>query len=384
MIIADLPLQAAFAFRIGRFDPSRRQPIRAVALALAVIVMLSGARASARDSAAHLTGPAAAAPPLQFDLRRAVLLELGADGHLDASGIEATAENGIVILTGAVPLTSWKERAARVAGVVQGVRAVVNRIEVRPVSRPDRSVAEEVRKALRATAALKSAPITVRVQEGVVELVGVISSWEQQQLAERVARFVPGVRFCLNQLTSTGSLRRTPAIVVGEIQTRLDWDPLVQHAPIRVSLRGGRAFLAGWTGSAVERRRAITLAWVKGVTAVDATGLLVSSTHRPAPNVRLRFPTDSEILTTIQDLARYWPSVTMSALSVSVASGVATVRGNVATLAEKRAVELMMRSAVGVMDIKSELRGPWWRPPPTPPPAPPRSRPKRPRRTRSR
>ena len=58
-------------------------------------------------------------------------------------------------------------------------------------------------------------------------------------------------------------------------------------------------------------------------------------------------------------------------MSMSVAAGVVTVRGNVQTLAEKQAVEGMVRSAVGVVTVNSELRGPWWKPP-APAPRPPR------------
>jgi osmotically-inducible protein OsmY len=347
-----------------------------------VLVMLSVPRASARAQFADKAVLGATVPSFELDMRRAVLLELRADRHFSASGIEATTEKGIVILTGDVPLPSWKERAARVAGLVHGVRAVVNRVKVVPALRPDRLVAAEVRGALRNTAALARMPIEVRVQRGVVELTGSISSWEQQQLAERVARHVPGVRFCLNQLTSRATIKRTPAVVASDVRSRLDWDPLVQHDPIRVSVRSGRVYLAGTTGSWAERRRAIDLAWVKGVTAVDANALEIDIIERPAPNVRLRFPTDSEILATIQDLARHWPAVPISALNFSVAAGVATVRGNVATLAEKLAVEAMVRSAVGVVHVTNELRGPWWKPPPSPPPAAPRRRTKRAPRAR--
>lgn len=342
-----------------------------------MLTLLSVSQASARVTSARLAAPAAAVSPFELEMRRAVLLELNADRHFSASGIRATTENGIVVLTGSVPLSSWKERAARVASVVHGVRAVVNRLQVVPVSRPDHLVADEVRKALRGTAALTKMRIAVRVQDGVVELSGAISSWEEQQFAERVARHVPGVRFCLNQLSSRGSFRRTPDLMSGDVRSRLDWDPLVQHDPIRVSVRDGRVFLAGTTGGSAERQRAIALAWVKGVTAVDANALVVVADKRPAPNVRVRFPTDSEISATIQDLASYWPSVSISALIITVGAGVVTVRGNVATFAEKRAVERMVRSAVGVVDVRSELRGPWWRPPPSPSPPPPPSRPKR-------
>ena len=368
--------------RRSRITP-RTKGLGVVRGAALVLTLLSLPQASARVTSARLAAPTAAVSPFELEMRRAVLLELNADRHFSASGIQVTTENGIVLLTGSVPLSSWKERTARVAGVVHGVRAVVNRIQVVLVSRPDHVVADEVRKALRGTAALAKMPIAVQVRDGVVELTGAITSWEQQQLAERVARHVPGVRFCLNQLTFRGSIRRTTGIVAGDVQSRLDWDPLVQHDPIRVSVRGGRVLLTGTTGSSAERRRAIALAWVKDVTAVDANALVVDADKRPAPNVRVRFPTDSEISATIQDLARYWPSVPISALTITVVAGFVTARGNVATFAEKRAVERMVRSAVGVVDVRSELRGPWWSPPPSPPPPPPPSRPKRVPRARS-
>jgi osmotically-inducible protein OsmY len=382
---------AADAWSWLRFDNTCGAPIgprttrRGAVGCTVLVIVLSATQASARANpppAAAAAAASAAVAPSDLEMRRAVLLELSADRHFSASRIDATAENGIVVLTGNVPLSAWKERAARVAAVVHGVRAVVNRVQVVPVSRPDRRVAEDVRKALRGTNGLAKTPITVRVQDGVVELTGAISSWEQQQLAERVARHVPGVRFCLNQLTSRRSIRRTSAVVAGEVQSRLDWDPLVQHDPIRVSVQSSRVLLAGTTGSWAERRRAITLAWVKGVTAVDAEALVVDTTKRPWPNVRLRFPTDSEIFATIHELGRHWPSVPISALRLAVAGGVVTVRGNVATLAETRTVETMVRSAVGVVEVRSELRGPWWRPPPSPPPPPKPNRPKRVRRRR--
>ena len=180
----------------ARITPSRITPRKrgwgAVGCVVLMVTLLPAPQASARVGPAGAAAPTVAGSPFDLEMRRAVLLELGADRHFSASGIEATAENGIIVLTGNVPVFSWKERATRVSTVVHGVRAVVNHIRVAPVSRPDRQVADDVRKALRATAALAENADLGSSAEGVVELSGAISSWEQQQLAERVARHMPG------------------------------------------------------------------------------------------------------------------------------------------------------------------------------------------------
>jgi osmotically-inducible protein OsmY len=297
------------------------------------------------------------------DVARAVLRKLSRDPHIRASTLTVTERDGIVQLSGSVPVVPWRVRAARIASVVRGVRAVVNRVSVVPVIRGDEVVAGDVRRSLRATAALAHLPIAVRVTNGVVELSGVISTWEEQQLAERVASGVPGARFCHNQLIWSRGMRRTSRMIVGDVRSRLAWDPLVQGARIEVVVRHRRVELAGTVGSPAERRRAIAHAWVKGVIAVDAKHLVVDVARRPDDDVRSRFPTDAEISAALADTMPLWPSLAASKVSTSVVGGVVTLRGNVPTLAEKRAAEEMARSAVGVVSVTSELRGPWWRPP---------------------
>jgi osmotically-inducible protein OsmY len=263
--------------------------------------------------------------------------------------------------------------------VVRGVRAVVNRITVVAVRRADTVVAADVRRALGATAALAKMPISVRVTSGVVELSGVISTWEQQQLAEWVAVGVAGVRFCQNQLTSSRGMKRTAGMIAADIRTRLDLDPLVQAAALDVTVSQGRVVLSGTVGSRLERRRVAAHAWVKSVVAVDARGVVVNVVKRPDNDVRLSLPTDAEISVVLRDMLPLWPTIASSNLSMSVAAGVGTVQ----SLADKRAVEGMVRSAVGVVTVNSELRGPWWKPPASAPaPSPPTAPRKRVRRGR--
>lgn len=340
---------------------------------LSVMTLRAPAQAQPRQVAPSDVGTAAATS----DVARAVLRRLQNDPHLEASGLFVRERNGIVELGGSVPVPAWRARAARIASTVQTVRAVVNRIGVTAVRRPDETVAKDVRRALRATAALAKMPITVQVADGVVELSGVISTWEQQQLAERVANGVPGVRFCQNQLTSSNRMKRTSAMIAADIRSRLDWDPFVQRAPVEVTVSNRRVALKGVVGGAIELRRVIAHAWVKGVISVAAQDVVVDAVKRPDRDLRLQFPTDAEIAVALGELTPFWPSVGAAKVSTSVAAGIVTLRGTVQTLAEKRAAEEMARSAVGVVGVDTDLRGPWWRPPVVVAPRPAAPRPKR-------
>lgn len=147
----------------------------------------------------------------------------------------------------------------------------------------------------------------------------------------------------------------------------------VLRAVLLVTAKHGQVVLAGATASPAGRRRAIALASVKGVTEVDANALVVDAACRPDAGLRSEFPSDLEISRTIQDLSAYWPALQASNLTTSVAAGIVTLRGTVPTSADGRAVESLARSAVGVVDVRSELRGPWWRAPvELPSPIPPR------------
>jgi osmotically-inducible protein OsmY len=254
---------------------------------------------------------------------------------------------------------------------------VVSRVRVVPVRRRDTDVAADVGRALRGTVALARLPLQASVRDGVVELRGTITSWDEQQLAERVVTGVPGVRFCQNQLSARPPLARTDAIVAGDVRSRLDFDPLVEHDSLEVDVHHGRVSLSGKVGSQAEARRAASSAWVKGVIAVDTDRLVTDVSSRPDVYVRASWPDDNEISAVISELAQYWPSVPIASLSINVLDGTVTLRGSVPTLSDSVAAQRMAMGAVGVVRIDNQLRGPWRKEPASTPPPP---RPRGPRR----
>jgi osmotically-inducible protein OsmY len=152
---------------------------------------------------------------------------------------------------------------------------------------------------------------------------------------------------------------------------------LVQHDPIRVTAPGRQVILQGTTGSAVERSRAVELAWVKGVRGVEASRLSITAS-RPDADARSTFPSDPEISIAIHDLAAYWSVPSTSSWSTTVSAGIVTLRGTVASLGDEQTLIAVARSAVGVADVRSELGGPWRGPtPPSPAANRPRKVPRR-------
>jgi len=61
-----------------------------------------------------------------------------------------------------------------------------------------------------------------------------------------------------------------------EIDEMMHWDSHLDDAQIQVDVNGNRVPLSGQVPSAAEKSRAIRLAWVTGVSDVDATGLQVA------------------------------------------------------------------------------------------------------------
>jgi osmotically-inducible protein OsmY len=116
--------------------------------------------------------------------------------------------------------------------------------------------------------------------------------------------------------------------------------------------------LSGHVGSAAERTRAATDAWVTGVTAVDV-GRVEVSTWAARPEVRKSpFPavSDSDIAHAIEDAARYDPRVDPEHIRAEVHAGLVTLHGTVGNLQAKRAIASLASHTVGVVQVRNEVQ----------------------------
>jgi osmotically-inducible protein OsmY len=119
----------------------------------------------------------------------------------NADAIEVKTFNGEVDLSGVVHSEHGKARAASVAGVVSGVKAVKNDLQVQEQAPDgDDALANRVRKAFTTSQIENAASIQVKSFNGEVDLVGVVYSEEDKAKAAGVAGAVRGVAAVKNDL----------------------------------------------------------------------------------------------------------------------------------------------------------------------------------------
>lgn len=204
-----------------------------------------------------------------IQLRQKVLDELAFEPSIDAAEVGVAAEDCVVTLTGHVPTYGQKLAAERAAWRVKGVKAVVQKIEVRYTGEPrsDEEIAKRVLSILKWDT---SVPDTVRVSihDGCVTLDGEVQWQFQRDTAAHVIRHLEGVRGVTNNIT----LKPTPRVV--EVKHRIEQalrrNAEVEAQNIRVEMHDGQTVtLEGVVETWVEREAAERAAWsVPGVTAV--------------------------------------------------------------------------------------------------------------------
>lgn len=107
--------------------------------------------------------------------------------------INATVENGMVVLTGKVTMPYKKSDLEKRIGKIDGVRGLRNDIGVLPVSQFDDSLRHRVSRAIYTNpsfwnyAAMANPPIHIIVEGGHVTLAGVVNSNVERMLARSLA-----------------------------------------------------------------------------------------------------------------------------------------------------------------------------------------------------
>ena len=199
-----------------------------------------------------------------------VLDELAYAPMIDAAQIGVTVENGIVTLSGHVRNYAEKGIAERVALRVRGVRAVVERIEVRYPDNPsigDEALAERCARVLEWDVRIPEGSVTLKVAKGCVTLEGCVPYYHQKAAVDKALRRLAGVTDIVNLIAVK------PAARADEVRARIR-AALKRSAKapdtIRVSVEGGKVILDGCVDVWRERELAERAAWsVPGVSAVE-------------------------------------------------------------------------------------------------------------------
>lgn len=295
-------------------------------------------------------------------ITRAIERELLYDGSVSPQYLTVETNDGIVELRGSVEQLLAKERATELALAVRGVRAVSNRLELEVAARPDRQLVADVEESLLLDPSTEAFQIEVEAHDGRVVLTGSVESWQEKQLAKRVAQGVKGVREVVNRVTVAIRDERPDREIADDVESRLRWDALVDHELIDVSVDEGYVTLDGSVGSAAEAMRAQADAWVAGVRGVDGSALQVRwwSEDEYLRKPPVAFESDAAIAAAIEDAARYDPRVRATRIEPVVNERHVTLLGTVSSLRAKRAAERLAHDTAGVLGVTNELAiGDW-------------------------
>jgi osmotically-inducible protein OsmY len=181
--------------------------IAAIATIFAVIACDRGSDQTA-DTAAGTVGAttAATAAPDADRVDNRVEVALSTDSTLRPFGLDADEDDGRVVLKGAVRSEDQKSKAMQVAtGVASGV-TVDNRIRVDANARMSDNpidvdeVEEQVEKALRDDATLRTFKLDVNEDNGQIVLEGTVTNAEQKTLAEQIAKRIAGTVTVVNNV----------------------------------------------------------------------------------------------------------------------------------------------------------------------------------------
>ena len=217
-------------------------------------------------------------------LQEAVLAEFAWEPSVTAAHIGVIAKDGIVTLTGHVQNYLEKRAAERAAARVKGVKAVVERLEVKLNSgsaRSDEDIAVAAANRLDWEVSVPPGAVKIKVEHGWVTLTGQVDWHYQKEAAERHIHGLFGVVGVLNETTIKP---RADAVNIGnkiDLALHRSWfDPKT----ITVTTQGGKVKLSGTVRNAADRIVAGATAWG----APGATDVEKRSHHRlTAESLRL-------------------------------------------------------------------------------------------------
>lgn len=289
-------------------------------------------------------------------ITEAVSADLFIARGVNDEAIEVETENGIVTLRGTVESILSKERAARIAQSVKGVRSVINAIIVM-TDISDEQVSKNVKMALNEDPATEDFEVTTTVQDNTVTLSGVVDSWQEKQLAATVVKGVDGVQEVVNNITVNYEADRTDAEIKENVKYALKWDARISDMLINVSVNDDVVTLTGSVGSAYEKQLASNVAHTAGVKKVDASQLKVEPWARDEMQRKVATldPSDQQIEEAILDVLSRDPRVSPFEISVNVEDGVVTLSGEVDNLKAKRAAVRDVQNTMGVRRVNQAL-----------------------------
>lgn len=214
---------------------------------------------------------------LQKDVQNAIKWE----PQLHAAEIGVTAKNGIVTLMGTVDAYYKKIEAETAAKNVDGVKAVVQEIDVKysNSAKSDTDIANDVIKALTDNWTVPNEKVQVKVENGWVTLDGKVTWNYQKEAANKAITYLPSVRGVTNNIKIKAQIQNE--IEKKDVEKALSSNWSLHSQDIIVKVDGNKVILTGGVSSIYQKELAEKLAWkTPGIWSVD-NQLIVEHKYTP-------------------------------------------------------------------------------------------------------
>jgi len=195
---------------------------------------------------------------LQTDVQNAIRWE----PLLNAAEIGVTAQDGVVSLTGVVDSYAKKLEAENAAKKVVGVKALVEKIEVKfPYSwtKTNVEIANEVLNGLNSNWSVPKDKVTVKVENGWVTLEGELPWHYQKEAAKNAVNYLTGVKGVTNNIKIKSESH--DAIEQKDVESAINRNWSIDDHDIKVKVSGTTVTLSGTINSWYQKEEAARIAW---------------------------------------------------------------------------------------------------------------------------
>jgi len=196
---------------------------------------------------------------LQKDVQDAIKWE----PLLHAAEIGVIVKDGVVTLTGSVDNYMKKSEAETAAKNVKGVKAVVEKIEVKYTSswskKTDADIANEVISALRWSWNVPNDVVKAKIENGWVTLDGDLTWNYQREAARNAVKNLEGVKGITNNIKIKSD--NTDTIEKAAIEKALSRNWSINDNDIEVKVKVNEVTLAGTVDSYYQKDEAERIAW---------------------------------------------------------------------------------------------------------------------------
>ena len=280
---------------------------------------------------------------------------LRTDPRVSDTGIIATAASGIVTLTGSVDNLATKTYAVSEAKKINGVLAVIDKLNVTLSFRSDTDIINAVRRRILNSAVIKSQGLIVVCKDGVATLSGTVSSYAEEQQAGLLASEVRGVKAVTNNIVTRWGSTRSDLEIKNDAVAVLGRDVYMVGLPITVTVQNGIVSLSGSVGNAYEKDRAgQDVRWILNVTDVR-NDLAVTWYENRGVKFEIPTPSDEALQQTVRKSLDQDGRLVANEITIRTSFGEVTLDGSVYSDYEKGIAEQDAKDVVGVAWARNNL-----------------------------